>query len=234
VNTFPEESKLSVAGRLATLASVSLVPFVGGPIGVFVSEAYAQHSSKKLQDFFEQVITRVADLEKVATPEGIESLLSEPEFRSILFEAAKISERTLHDHKIELLKNAVVNSRKSDQGKDKQRMFLRYVDELTESHLLLLTLLDNPRGFYAENNLVWSDWMMGGKSTLIAEAFPDWETNFVDQLVRDLNSRGLLAITTIHAITTPQGMADSSSTGLGKEFTYFISAGEQQHLAKGD
>jgi len=222
MNEIPNESALAATARIASLTAASIIPIAGGPLGVFIAEAYARHKDRKLEAFFQEILQRIAGLEKIQSEEGVQALLSDQNFKSLLYEAAIISEKTLQDKKIALLQNAVVNSRSGNQSLDKRSMFLRYIDELTESHLQLMALLHNPRGFYESNNLEWSDWTIGGKTVLIQSVFPDWDMGFIDQLVKDLNARGLVSLSTIHGISSPHSMADSSSTGLGIEFSRFV------------
>ncbi len=219
----PRESAISAIGRLALLVGASTIPIAGGPIGVVIAEAYERRSRAQLEDWLSQLASRLEKLHNEGFSEAFNKMLSREDFLTVFMEAIKIAERTALKEKLSALQNAILNSVNADQEIDTRLMYLRYIEELTTSHLLLLELLDNPRTYYESRGLVWADWMMGGKMTLIREAFPLWDASFAELLTRDLHARGLVGTASLQGITTPQAMADSSTTTFGQGFIRYIS-----------
>ncbi|CAB4627822.1 unannotated protein [freshwater metagenome] len=219
----PRESAISSIGRLALLVGASTIPIAGGPVGVFIAEAYERRSRAQLEGWLSELASKLEKLQIDGFSEAFDQMLNREDFLTVFMESVKLAERTALKEKLAALQNAILNSVTSDQELDIRLMYLRYVEELTTSHLLLLELLDNPRSFYESRGLVWADWMMGGKMTLIREAFPHWDTTFAELLTKDLHARGLVGTATLQGITTPQAMADSSTTSFGQGFIRFIS-----------
>jgi hypothetical protein len=211
-----------VFANIAGQGLIGAFPFVG-PIGAAsIASIFQARSSNRVQSLLENIIHRLQALEAQGQVESLRVLLSSPSFSPVLIEALGIAERNSLGDKLRALECGVVNSIGDSQNTDLKLMYLRYIEELTVSHLQLLELLDSPKSYFAKHDLQWFDLAMGGKSTVIREAFPNWDTYFSDQLIADLNSRGLIGITTQHGMTTLTGMAESSTSSLGKSFIAFL------------
>jgi hypothetical protein len=101
--------------------------------------------------------------------------------------------------------------------------FLRYLDEFTPSHLRLLAFLDDPGGAYDSRGIPKSTLMMGGRSHLLEDAFPEFagRRGIYDPLVSDLECAGL-ANAGLHVTVTGGGLWQSTTTARGKQFLAFI------------
>jgi hypothetical protein len=69
----------------------------------------------------------------------LENLASNPKFLTILIQATRVATTSHQREKLEALRNAVVSSvYPQDISEDLQLTFIRFIDELTPSHILLL------------------------------------------------------------------------------------------------
>jgi hypothetical protein len=222
LNSAPKDPIWEAMANVAGQGVVGAVPLVGAFGAASIASVFQARSARRVQALIENILNRLQVLEDQGVLESVRDLLSAPSFSPVLIEALAIAERNALGDKLRALESGVVNSIGDSQNTDLKLMFLRCIEDLTVSHLLLLELLDSPKGYFEKHNLEWFDLAMGGKVTVIREAFPDWDTYFSDQLIADLNSRGLVGITTQHGMTTLTGMAESSTTSLGKTFISFI------------
>jgi hypothetical protein len=93
--------------------------------------------------------------------------------------ATRIVDRTSQREKIEALRNAVLNSAlPAAPDQDIQQLYFALIDNLTPTHLRLLTLLDNPPGWFdARPGLHHPQFgMMSSRTALISAAMPAWLT----------------------------------------------------------
>ena len=217
------EGKLQQSLRLTALVLASFVPYLGGPLGVALGEFFEQASTRRIQTLFDDVFSRLATVEsfKSSLEEG--SLSGNENFMTVLLDAVKTCERTTSASKFESLRNAIINSWVSTEPVDLQLIFLRYVEELTPSHLQLLTLLNDPRDYFTRNGLEWPNIYMGAKTQLVSAAMPSWGQEFTNQLSLDLQQRGLIGNASLGAMTTAASIATPSTTKYGLDFLKFIS-----------
>lgn len=104
-------------------------------------------------------------------------------------------------------------------------MFLRFVDELTVSHIHVLGVFDNPRAAVAALGKQMQ-FGSGGLNLLLYDCVPELngQGHFCEQLCRDLENRGLTGQgTKLNVMMTAEGMLTARTTDLGKQFLRFIS-----------
>ena len=100
-------------------------------------------------------------------------------------------------------------------------MFLDFVDSLTGLHLQILKFFQNP-------GPPPGGMTMGGLSHVIEGAFPELrgQTAIYEQIGRDLNSRGLLAVVGFNVTMTGSGLTEKRTTDMGDRFLQFIEESE--------
>jgi hypothetical protein len=221
-----EEGKLQQSFRLTALGFASLVPYLGGPLGVALGEFFERTATRRIRALFDDVFARLATLESFENSLTSGSLSDAESFMTVLLDALKTCERTTSASKFEALRNAILNSWVSTEPVDLQLIFIRYVEELTPSHLQLLKLLKDPRGFFMKNGIDWPNIDMGSKKQLVAAAMPSWAPEFTNQLSVDLQQRGIVGNSSLGAITTAASLATPSTTKYGADFLTFISEPE--------
>jgi hypothetical protein len=73
---------------------------------------------------------------------------------------------------------------------DKQAVYLRYIEELTPSHMRLLEFMNDPPGCCSRHDVAWpGNIMMGGLGPIVDAALPDLAADepFLDTLAGDLS-----------------------------------------------
>lgn len=129
----------------AGIATANPILVMGGATAFFssiVSPVLAQRQEKFLQSLkndFELLEKQVSDFD-------IKKMLTDEKMVTVLIQANQIAIRTHQEKKLEMLKNAVLNISINDSpGEDTQLMMLQYVDELTPTHMRILSFLHDPR-----------------------------------------------------------------------------------------
>ena len=156
---------------------------------------------------------------------NLDSLKENEEFVDTVLQATHIALRSHQEEKHKALRNAILNTAIDAAPTDMRRqMFLRYIDEFTPEHLGILTLFDNPSGWFAGRELPFPDLYMGGLSHVVENAFPTLENEreMYDQMWKDLHQRGLLNTDSLHTTMRGNGLRDSRTTELGKAFLTFV------------
>lgn len=218
----PQEGQGAIALKIAE-AGISAIPVIGGSLAVlseFLSEPYSRRKQLWLQQLAEVVSelqNRVSELSK--------PLEENERFLTAVLHANQIAMRAHQQEKLSALRNAVRNSAlKSAPDDDRQLMFLRFIDDLTVSHIRVLAVFDNPTAAVAATGKEMRV-IMGGLVLVIYHCVPELngQVHFCDQLCRDLENRGLVAQgTKLNVSMTLQGMLTPRTTDLGKQFLAFI------------
>lgn len=156
---------------------------------------------------------RVADL----TPE---KLSQNETFVTMALQATQIALRNHHEEKLSALRGAVFHSALPNGPEEQlQLMFLRFVDELTPTHLAMLSLFNGPVQWMQQHQVQYPCWSLGGVSTVVEHCFSALrgKREVYEQVVRDLQTRGLIHLGQFLNITmTGNGMLESRTTDIGR------------------
>jgi hypothetical protein len=135
----PPESDSKDTVHLVAKAVLSFVPGASDLFEYFV----APPMQKRLEKWQQEISQALLYLEE---NQGVklEELQSNEQFITIVAQATTIAIRTHQKEKLVALKNVIVNSASSPKTEeDLQLIFIRFVDELTPSHLYLLRFFIN-------------------------------------------------------------------------------------------
>jgi hypothetical protein len=128
---------IASADSLIALSSGISVP-LSGPLLEFYNAFVQSPQQTRLLVLLEEIIEKLSELEanSIVT---LENLQNNDLFHSILIEATIVARKTHNQQKRNMLKNAVVNSvTNTSINDDFAALFVRYIDELTISHISLL------------------------------------------------------------------------------------------------
>ena len=131
-------------------------------------------------------------------PRIAEELGTNEVFIDTLVQASLAAFRTSQQIKRDALRNAVLNSAlPGAPDESRQAMFIRLVDTLTPLHLRLLSFLDDPEKWYANQKQTNSRVSPRKLWPMVAAAFPELESeeSLCEKVCRELNENGLLIAT---------------------------------------
>ncbi len=139
--------------------------------------------------------------------------------------ASRIAIGTHLEEKLEALKHCLTHMvLGEDNGAFLDLVFIRFIDELTPEHFLVLSYFEDPKAWFEARGTPLPNLYMGSPKSL-------WETAglpvagvALDIIVRDLSDRGLANTTALSTTMTGEGVFQSMITDLGRRILVFISA----------
>lgn len=220
----PKKSTAREVTEKVVEASLSAVPIAGGPLALAFGAVMGWAYTRRMEQWLDELAAAVNDLQSELDGLDIQSLAENEDFIDAVVHATRAAEGTHQSEKIEALRNAVLNVAVARAPEtDLIRIFLRYVDEFTPSHLRLLAFLDDPAAAFDQQGIEKPNLMMGGRSQLLEQALPEFAArrDFYDPLAADLERAGL-ANAGLHVTMTGAGVWQSATTPRGKQFLAFI------------
>jgi hypothetical protein len=143
----PIDPKIEAAAAILK-GAVSAVPFVGGLIAE-VGNIYLNPLEKRKQQWMVEVGQAIEEIRRrhALLPE---SLQNDDRFISFLYQATILALKNHQRQKINALRSALVSAAKAEQfSEDLAFQFLRYIDELSVTHLAMLACFDKHAGQFA-------------------------------------------------------------------------------------
>jgi hypothetical protein len=121
--------------------AVGAIPVLGGVIAEVFGMVLVAPLERRRDEWMERVANALRRLEE-RQPGRLEALSGDPTFTSVLLQATQAAYRSHREEKTRLLLNAVRSGAEGiDVGGDLQMTFVRYVDEMTPTHVFLLRVL---------------------------------------------------------------------------------------------
>lgn len=119
-------------------AALSATPYVGGPAAEFFAAMVAPPLVRRQQDWMDRIASALQRLEDEGRVD-LRALVEDEGFITVLLQASQAALRTHREHKLRMLQEAVAHAAEGGTiSTDQELMFVRYVDELTPTHLALV------------------------------------------------------------------------------------------------
>ena len=151
------------------------MPWAGSPAVEILSQVLTPPIEERRDEWFKRLAEAVLKLEEKVAGFEVESLRDNPVFLTVFLQASQAALRSHQREKLDALQNAVLNAALGNApDEDLQLMFVSWIDIFTPTHIQVLRLFDKPSSF--------------------AEARSSFalQRGLSDQVVNDLNDRGLL------------------------------------------
>ncbi len=220
-----DKSRRRVITDTAVEAGTAAIPFVGGSLAVIIANAFSRSYENRLRDWMEQlaeVVQELCDSDGV----DVEDLAGNDVFLDAVATATRIAEKNGSHVKRAALRNALLHIGGDHEiGEDKGLIYLRCIDELTETHMRILAFFDNPPAAVEAAGAHWPILMMGGISSILDLALPDIASSepLLNAVIGDLVQRRFVDSPGLHTVMTDNGLRASRTTSMGREFMAFVS-----------
>lgn len=195
-------------------------------MGVAFAYAVSFTYNRRMTQWLEDLAEAVDDLAEQVDGMDLENLAGNDNFVDAVASATQAATRTHQALKIAALRNAVLNSAlPGAPDADMQLIFLRWIEDYTAAHLQMLTLLNDPQGWYAQRGIpTRKDVLSGSRRKVIEEGIPDFagQDEFNDLIVRDLSNAGLVRIGNLNGMISGNGMYQPVTSDLAAQFIKFI------------
>jgi len=222
-NSPPEKSGYDVAHSLAK-AGLSSIPVVGGAAVELFQNIIQPPLERRRAEWMEDIGGRLKKMGEAGL--NLNDLRENDEFISAAMYASQLALRTHNEQKREALRNALTNIAVGQAPEEAvQYIFLNLIDTLTELHIRILSLFQDPAPPTSMS--------MGGLGNVLEHNIPEMtgRKNLYDQLWKDLYLNGLVNTDGLHTMMTGQGLAQKRTTKLGDAFLRFISEPTKLNLA---
>lgn len=221
----PQKTSFDLAHSIAK-AGISAIPLIGGSAAEIFAYIITSPLEKRRDEWIESIANKLLELESKIEEFRLSELSRNEEFITTLIYTSQVALRNHQNEKLEALKNIVLNEALLiNIEQDKRLMFIKFIDDLTPSHIRLLLFLNDPKVWAINNNIEYPNWTMGGVATAIEFAIDEFKGNrdFYDQLGKDLYARGLLISGSFHGTVTGDTILAKHTTSLGENFINYIS-----------
>ncbi|WDC83375.1 hypothetical protein PL321_11490 [Caloramator sp. mosi_1] len=223
-----EDLKNSKEDILHTAAKtgLSMIPVFGGVAAEIFSNIIAPPISKRRDEWLIRIYKELENIKSKIQNFDWDSLSQNDNFITIVMHATQTAIKNHNEEKLEALKNAVLNSAiKIEIDENLQLMFINYIDLLTPWHLKIFTYFRNPREWLNERKINIPQFYTTSPANILEIAFPELKgkRNFYDIIIKDLYSKGLLELESLHTTMTESGALTSRTTEIGNKFITYIS-----------
>lgn len=210
--------------------ALSFVPIIGGAVAEFVG--YHGNNLARRQEFWMVQVTDAINVLQSSTGHSVDSLMKNEAFFSFLLQATPVALRNHQKEKIVMLRNALVSvGQPAFSDEDLGFQFLRYIDELSVSHLKILRSISENHGHFEEVKS-----MEEAFSHLALSNELRLSKIIVRTYLRDLDARGLVNASDLEDLPAFESKAvyvaaEQSDrhplrvTELGTQFLSFIQVG---------
>lgn len=227
----PPDDPRSEAFAAAVRGLLGAVPVVGSLLAE-IANLYVNPLGKRKQRWLELVAEAVTQIQKElgTLPQ---SLQENEEFVSFLYQATQIALRNHQKEKLNALRGALVSiAHPRARPEDEAFLYLRYIDELSASHLRLLATLDRHAGQISRYTKLEA---VHARVEAVLEERID--RAFFRAVLRDLESRTLILMTDVedfpeYESTIDRLVTEESKprplcvTSIGRAFLSFIHEAE--------
>jgi hypothetical protein len=122
----------------AVRATLAAIPFAGGGAVEVFNAILTPPIEKRRNQWMENVSRAIGTLCQ-HNAAIVERITGDEQFQSVLIQATWVAIRNHQQEKLDALRNVVLNSAEGTNfSVDRQLLFVRYIDELTPSHLQVL------------------------------------------------------------------------------------------------
>lgn len=225
--TQPPTNPKSEAVAAILKGAVSAIPFVGGIISE-IGNLYLNPLEKRKQQWMVEVGQAIEDINMRYSIRP-ESLLNDDRFISFLYQATILALKNHQRQKIIALRSAIVSVAMPQQvSEDLAFQFLRYIDDLSVTHMSMLACLNTHAGQFARMEKleqVYSKLQSYLDDSIERVAFRsflhDLETRFLIR-IGDLDELSEYASKESFLLTEESTKRPLEVTSLGRSFLSFI------------
>lgn len=220
---YPEDRSPGEHAFLLSAAAANALPVLGGPLAEVVQAYWTPRLERRRAEWFNQLSDDIEFVAQEVTE--LQDKLDDEAVLDAALQATAIADRSRSDEKRAMLRATILNTALGVEPEDEIRdIFLYLVERLTPAHLRMLAFLDDPAGFAKRMGSSLDENMMAGSlGRHVERVFPDWDREFYDRLVADLDSEGLSQGSgALHSTMTARGTFERRTTGLGQRFIRFV------------
>ncbi len=150
---------------------LNLVPVIGGAFAVALEQRLNAKVDRRRDEWLGELATGLEELRERFDGFDPDDLADNDTFVDAVMTATRIAARNSQREKLDALRNAVLNAAMPGApDEDDQHRFFTLIDDLTPTHLRLLTLLSDPPGWFDRTGLERPQFAMSSNRTVLVQA----------------------------------------------------------------
>lgn len=211
--------KLEIGGFVVG-AVAGAVPFAGGAITAALIPAMQKRHEKRMKLWLDMLAESVEKLQL-----DLAALSTDNVFIDTVIAATHAATNTAHEEKVRVLRNAVLTSADTESRPEEELSvrFIRLIDEMSPSHLRLMSYFEDPKKWFT----IADGQPLPSMSTHLGLALTamGWERSQKDRLdwlIEDLTSWRILGVLNSTNGTTSGLLESKNLTILGRRFMAYI------------
>lgn len=216
-----EKTTIADMAETATAAALSLIPGAGELFNRLVMP----FAERRRNDWIESIENRLKELQS-KYPDIDKRLTDNEKAISAILYASPLALKTNNHTKLTALQNIIINTILEPNYEEyKIQMFLRFVDDFSELHILLLKFLNEPGLFYKPKDTCFTYSIASySLESLFLKQYKGFDSSSVKSALNYLSTNYLIdcEITTFSTVMTTDALLISRTTNLGKDFIEFI------------
>ncbi len=198
---------------------------LSGPMGILAA-LIKSPLEKRRDEWMQAVGQALLEFEQKVDGFSVAALAENELFISTIVQATVAAQRTHLQEKRAALRNAILNTAlRHDLDDNKIEILIGLIESLSVWHIRILDLFANPSEWASRNNKVFPEgWYMGGKDQVLEFAYPALagKRNFYDPIVRDLHTKGLLSVESLHTTMSRGSMIQPAIAEWGADLVRLI------------
>jgi hypothetical protein len=213
------------SAHLAARVVIAAVPVVGSPALELFNAVVSPPLERRRKEWMETIGEGLRRLEEQRSLD-LANLPNIDTFVDAAVQATMAALRTSDEEKKVALAAAVLNSALPDSPDAAvQQIFIGLVDELTSLHLRTLAFFCSSQQATANRAASSPTLETGGAVDLLVAHYPELRgrQELLRQVWRDLYTRGLVSMDTIHSTSAGSGLRASRTSPFGEAFLKFVS-----------
>ncbi|WP_404351687.1 hypothetical protein LG324_03005 [Phycicoccus jejuensis] len=220
----PRKSTGREVVETAVAGAAGSIPVVGSVLAAGLTFALTMAHNRRMDAWFDSIAERIDALEDRPS---WEELAADDAFVDVVIEASRVAAGSAQEEKLAALRNAVVNTiRGVEPDEDLRSTFLRYVDEMTPTHLALLEFMSGPGRFCDSRGFERPNIYMGSVHSVLEAALPSVASSpLLETAESDLDSRRLIH-SGLKVMMTGPAVFETRTKPLGDRFLRFITDGD--------
>ena len=130
-------------------ACLSAIPVIGGPISSLVGDYIPKKKEERLLNFIKELAIKLEEYKQEVNVEYVRT----EDFAYLFEECIKGVLSNYQAQKLFCLKGIIINSLRRDIKKEQKEYYLHLVNSLTDLHLRILAISNNPESYFENYNL---------------------------------------------------------------------------------
>lgn len=125
-------------------AGLSAIPVIGGPLSSLIGDYIPKKKEERLLNFVRELTTKLEEYAQSINAEYVKT----DEFAYLFEECMKGVLSNYQEQKVVCFKGIIVNSLRHDLKKEQKEYYLHLVNSLTDLHLRILAITNDPDSYF--------------------------------------------------------------------------------------